>query len=51
MSNQPSSQKNSNEETVLGWKFKALKEKLVPQFKKLTKAIKLKRNGKRDCAQ
>mgnify|MGYP000790975837 CR=1 FL=1 len=32
-------------------KFKALKEKLVPQFKKLTKAIKLKRNGKRDCAQ
>ena len=32
-------------------KFKTLKEKLVPQFKKLTKAIKLKRNGKRDCAQ
>ena len=32
-------------------KFKALKENLVPQFKKLTKAIKLKRNGKRDCAQ
>ena len=28
-------------------KFKALKEKLVPQFKKLTKAIKLKRNGKK----
>ena len=32
-------------------KFKALKEKLVPHFKKQTKAIKLKRNGKRDCAQ
>ncbi|WP_290541346.1 LptF/LptG family permease [Alistipes sp.] len=32
-------------------KAKALREKLVPKIKKLTKAIKLKRNGKRDCAQ